>query len=152
MDQPREPANLLRAGSALCYDRSRTIEKALALAGFDTRYVFLLNTRPFGAMFGLLKPSVSASTTHSTTHAVIEVETVAGWLVVDSTSPWLSLASDGRPVPLAEVSIRTDWLEEAPYWVREWQFLAFRGLYSRHGRFYAPYGWLPDIDYAQIIG
>lgn len=35
--QSREPSDLLRIGKGLCYDRSRTIDKALAYLGFETR-------------------------------------------------------------------------------------------------------------------
>ena len=39
--QSREPADLLAAGTGSCYDRSRSIEKGLRLAGFRARHVFL---------------------------------------------------------------------------------------------------------------
>ncbi len=40
--QSREPLDLIRAGQGLCYDRSRTIDKAATFLGFQARHVFLL--------------------------------------------------------------------------------------------------------------
>ena len=33
---------------------------------------------------------------------------------------------------------------EEPVW-------PIHGLYSRHGRFYPPYGWVPDVNYEELV-
>ena len=112
-NQPREPADLLRSGAGLCYDRSRTIEKALRHAGFATRHVFLWR-RGYGS------------------HAVSDVLTVDGWLRVDSNEAWVSV--DGPPPnPI-------------------YGGLAIIGLYSQHGRFYAPFTPIPDVNWRELVG
>ena len=72
----REPADLLVAGTGMCYDRSRAIEKALRLSGFEARHVFLWR-RGHGS------------------HAASDVLTVDGWVRVDSNEAWVSV--DGPP-------------------------------------------------------
>jgi len=145
--QPREPKQLLEAGNGACYDRSRAIEKILTHHGFETRHVFLLSTEATGsALKSLLKPGVSS-------HAVTEVRTEKGWVVVDSNSAWMSIAKDGRPVAMREIQRggvgRFANQPAEPIFFGPFTFVY--GLYSRHGYFYAPYNPIPDVNYRELL-
>lgn len=90
----REPADLVAAGHGLCYDRSRAIEKLLRLAGMETRHVAVYSTAEAGsALAALTTPQVPS-------HAVSEVRTQRGWLLVDSNGRWISLTADGDPLAI----------------------------------------------------
>ena len=149
--QGREPKDLYLAGYGLCYDRSRVLEKLLRLNGLSTRHVALFSLRddgPLGLLFTHRLPS----------HAVSEVQTRDGWLLVDSNAPWVSLGHDGSPVPLTEI-LRTrgqpagGWdprFARMPAFYRE-PLVAVYGLYARHGYFYPPYNPLPDINWGELL-
>jgi hypothetical protein len=146
----REPRDLFLARAGLCYDRSRTIEKILRSAGLSARHVFMLANEESG--FGLrafITPAVPS-------HAVTEVLTARGWLVVDSNSPWVSLDSAGNPRSIKEVqaaesasSIR--WKQPPPSDIYQRPLLAVYGLYSRHGRFFPPFNPVPDVNYGELL-
>lgn len=145
-DHPREPRDLFHAKGGPCYDRSRTIEKALRRLGFAVRHVFLLPTGEHGPLRALLTPGLA-------THAVSEVETSAGWLVVDSNARWISVDREGRPVSMHDLAAaggdRLDTPPPSPVYTEPvWPIY---GLYSRHGRFYPPYGWVPDVNYGEMV-
>ena len=103
-------------------------------------------------MKSLLTPDISS-------HAVSEVLTKAGWLVVDSVDPWLSLDRAGRPVSMQAIGADVDrgtinWdeklLQHMGSIYRE-PFVIVYGLYSRHGRFYPPFNIIPDIHYGEFL-
>ncbi len=147
----REPKDVLEAGTGECYDRSRVIEKILRDAGFRTRHVAIYSTRETGsALKSLLTPGVSS-------HAVTEVLTRRGWLVVDSNRAWLSLDRDGNPWSME--AMRADVAERAIAWAEQPEpmtsifdepFVHVYGLYSRHGLFYPPYNPIPDVHYGEL--
>lgn len=126
LGQSREPADLLAAGAGLCYDRSRSIEKALRLAGFKARHVFM-----WSAGEG--------------SHAVSEVLTVGGWLVVDSNAPWIAMHA-GRPIGLGELAEAS---VDPPH--PAYAGFAIIGLYSKHGRFYPPFTPIPDLSWRELL-
>ena len=108
----REPRDLFEARRGLCFDRSRVIEKILRFASFEVRHIALYSTRETGsAMKSLLAPGVSS-------HAVTEVLTKKGWLVVDSNDPWLSLDATTSPVSIwrikASANTGAPSVEQAP--------------------------------------
>jgi hypothetical protein len=150
-DRPREPADLYAARSGLCFDRSRAIEKILMDLGFEVRHAAVYSTKDTGNRI------ISLLTPQTPSHAVTEVKTARGWLVVDPNRRWIGLTHDGEPVDLEtlqhmhvraqgwdpRVTKRTDRVFRGP-------FTYVIGLYSRHGRFYPPYNSVPDIDWGQI--
>lgn len=141
--EPREPSDLMRYGRGLCYDRSRTIEKALAYLGFETRHVFLLYRKDlslFKSLFHRGHPS----------HAVTEVKTSRGWLYVDSNKPWIALARDGTPYGAGGIWKNFDRFEAAPEYVRG-PWWAIRGLYSRKGAHYPAVLPLPQLNWADFM-
>ena len=157
-DQPREPKDLYHAKTAYCSDRARYIDKALRLYGFETRYASLYQKMPGKNFFQIM-----LTRTHDGTqsHALVEVKTSKGWLVVDTRNRWISLDIHNDPVSLvalenfAEMQRWPQWSplsKEKKYALLERPFYILYGFYSRHGRFYPPYTPnIPDIDYSQFL-
>ncbi|MGK0173207.1 MAG: hypothetical protein ACI9W2_004954 [Gammaproteobacteria bacterium] len=147
----REPKDVLEAGTGLCYDRSRVIEKILRNAGFETRHIAIYSTRDTGSSLrSLLTPQVAS-------HALTEVLTQRGWLVVDSNVAWLSLDSAHNPVGISAIKADVDrgamvWLgqQDPMNAIFSAPFVHVFGLYSRHGLFYPPYNRIPDIQYGEF--
>lgn len=150
LGQEREPAALLRLGYGLCYDRSRAIEKALALFGLETRHASLYGTAEGGALEALLTPG-------SDSHALTEVRTTRGWMTVDSNARWIGVAAGGEPLALGEIgpaeaaSVPAADAPEPPTPLIVRSHVALYGLYSRHGRFYPPFAPFPDVDFRQFL-
>jgi hypothetical protein len=145
----REPKDLYELKYGLCHDRSRTIEKTLAWLGFRARHVSVYSTREVPWYRALLS-------LHTDSHAVTEVLTSKGWMVVDSTRRWLGLEQSRRPVSLTQMQ-RGDthaWAPESRdrmHRIFTQSFVHIRGLYSRHGYFFPPYVPVPDYDLEQIV-
>lgn len=137
--EPREPANLFKYGRGLCFDRSRTLDKALTYLGFKTRHVFLLY-RQDRSLFSTLVRRGHPS------HAVTEVKTSRGWLYVDSNQPWIAISRAGDPVGAGGIWKQFDQFDHAPEYVRG-PWWAIRGLYSRKGAFYEPFFPLPQLNW-----
>jgi hypothetical protein len=141
--EPREPSDLMRYRRGLCYDRSRTIDKALTYLGFETRHVFLLYRKDLSFLRALVRRKHPS-------HAVTEVKTSRGWLYVDSNMPWIALTHAGEPLGAGGVWKHFDELDGAPEYVRG-PWWAIRGLYSRKGAFYAPYVPLPQANWWDML-
>ena len=136
--QPREPADLIRAKHGLCYDRSRTFDKLFNNLGFETRHVYILykENQPFYlAIFKYGQLS----------HAVTEVKTTKGWIMVDSNSPWIALTMKGEPVNADDVWKRFSEFDHAPAYLNK-PWWALRGVYSRKGQFYGGFFPFPEVN------
>ena len=155
MGSPREPKALYNARFGLCYDRSRAIEKALMLFGFEVRHISAYSTDETGsAVVSLLTPQVDS-------HAVTEVKTARGWLLVDSNARWISLDAGSRPWGAAELKRAADSQLPMPEWsgnnraamneLFSKSFVYLPGLYSRHGQFYPPFTPIPDVNWHDFI-
>lgn len=141
--EPREPSDLMKYGRGLCYDRSRTLDKALAYMGFKTRHVFLLYRKELSLRESLFRRGHPS-------HAVTEVKTSRGWLYVDSNQPWIAVNRTGQPVGAGGIWKHFDEFDGAPEYVRG-PWWAIRGLYSRKGAFYAPYLPLPQLNWLDFV-
>ena len=87
----------------------------------------------------------------SDSHAVTEVRTAAGWLVVDSNEAWLSIDRSGQPQPMTAVQEAAHtWQRPLPAFYRQ-PFICVYGLYSRHGRFYPPCNPVPDLHWKEVL-
>jgi len=150
--ESREPSDLIEAKQGLCFDRSRAIEKLLRSRGFEARHVFVLSKKDSpSALKSFFTPGVKS-------HAVTEVKTSRGWLVVDSNTRWMSLDADGSPVGMAGLTEasgpkgKIEWKEPPPeIYERIYPFVFIYGLYSRHGEFYPPYDPVPDVNYGELF-
>jgi hypothetical protein len=147
--QPREPKQLYLEQTGLCYDRSRVLEKIYLYLGFETRHLSLF------AREANIHSYTTVLLHHVASHAISEVRTRHGWLMVDSNYKWLSLDTTGEPVSMNQM--QKFYLEGTP---PQWsnsvvednvpfynaRCIAIYGLYSRHGRFYPPYTpFIPDF-------
>ena len=149
--QKREPKELYEAKTGLCFDRSRVIEKILRYSGFDARHVFILSTEQAGSTIKAIM------TVGVTSHAVTEVLTKKGWLIVDSNAQWVSTDAEGRPISIEKIqysvenSVPVRWDEEPPSPIYAMPFTLIYGLYSRHGYFYPPFNVIPDVNYGELL-
>ncbi|MDH3256227.1 MAG: transglutaminase domain-containing protein [Nitrospinota bacterium] len=147
----REPKDLFTAKAGLCYDRSRVIEKILRSIGFKTRHVSIYSTKQtHSSIKSLLTPGVAS-------HAVTEVLTQKGWLVVDSNHRWVSMDSKNNPISMAQIRLSAAgaadiaWNQIPPNKKYMNPFIYVYGLYSRHGQFYPPYNFIPDVNYRELV-
>lgn len=153
---PREPKDLYEAEAAYCGDRSRFMHKALRLYGFDVRYVTIMrNVKGQNKLQTLL----SKGGGEVRTHALVEVLTDKGWMVIDSRRQWVSLTQDNGSIGLKDIQkngLKTyEWSErntQEPWFLLGEDFYIFYGLYSRHGLFYEPYTpYVPDINWEEFL-
>ena len=103
-------------------------------------------------MWVATKPEEKGKPGFVDSHALCEVRTKKGWLVVDSLTPWLSLDKQGEPISLRTLQrsvidgqpIPLDAMQAnlTPNLLRR-PFTIVYGLYARHGRFYQRY---PNIN------
>ncbi len=143
--QGRELTDVLRLGYGLCFDRSRAIETVLRTAGYEVRHAAIYSTAQTGsALSSLATPRVPS-------HAVTEVKTSRGWMIIDSNRPWLGLTRSGEPMDLARLSeIDRSLIAGRPNKIFEDRFTYLYGLYSRHGGFYPPYNPVPDVNWSEL--
>jgi hypothetical protein len=147
LDEPREPKDLYQAQSGECYDRSRTIEKALEYLHMKVRHVAVYSTAQEPVIYAILSDNTPS-------HALSEVLTKKGWMAVSSLSRWIGLTSAGDPVNVADLAKPHVWSAKVPgrmSWIFKSPFISIIGLYSRHGQFYPPYLPIPDVNYRQLL-
>lgn len=145
----REPEDLFKARSGLCYDRSRTLDKLLLWAGFESRHVYILYAKhPKNGVNLSFWDALFTMGTHS--HAVTEVKTSRGWMVVDSNSPWISEAADGEPVNADYIHAQAYRFVSLPEYFNR-PYWAIRGMYSRRGQFYRPHIPFPQLNWPDFF-
>ena len=146
----REPKDLYLNKVGLCFDRSRVIEKILRYYGFKTRHISIYSTKNTGSIFkSLVTPGINS-------HALSEVLTSKGWLVVDSNAEWLAIDKNSHPISISEIIkskevVTEKLLNNFPSFIYMEDFFVIYGLYSRHGMYYPPYNFIPDINYSEFI-
>ena len=145
----REPENLFQKQGGLCHDRSRTYDKVFKWLGFETRHLYILYPE-HPVTRERLSYLQAIFTKGTNSHAVTEVKTSRGWLVVDSNLPWISVTEDGSPVDADHIFERLNQFMSIPgYWKRP--YMAIRGLYSRRGQFYRPYIPYPQLNWYDFV-
>jgi hypothetical protein len=145
----REPADLLRHGSGVCYDHARTFDKLYQWLGFEARHLYILF--PVNRRTGESLPKLLGLLHRWTTsHAATEVKTHKGWMIVDSVQPWIALTPNGTPLRAEQLQAHRNQLTGAPdAYLRD--FLALRGVYSRQGQLYPPRIPFPDLNWLEFI-
>ena len=145
----RELGDLLRLRYGLCYDRSRAIETVLRYRGFEVRHVAIYRTvEAASPLIALISPGTES-------HAVTEVHTLRGWMLVDSNSRWVGLTTKGDPISISELrrSKNVSWHvvnKGPPAPIFQEPFTWMYGLYSRHGHFFRPYDVVPDVNWSEL--
>ena len=140
LDQSRELQDLIRARHGACFDRSRAIETVLRSYGFRTRHAAMYSTVETGSALRAL------TTPDTISHALTEVQTSRGWMIVDSKTRWAGLTG-------IRANPKRKWNSKVPGTLPEIYDAPFTwvyGLYSRHGRFYPPYNALPDVNWSEL--
>jgi len=154
INETREPKDLFLIGRGACFDKSRVIEKILNLNGFKTRHISsYLNEKNFKVLTLLTK--------NITSHAATEVYTKKGWIVLGTYDKWMSLDSKNMPISSNEIRNNLNsnilWKYKLPknldyyYSYKGSEMIIVYGLYSRHGKFYPPYNFIPDIEWNEFI-
>ncbi len=147
--ESREPEDLIRNQSGLCYDRSRTLDKLYTWLGFEVRHVYILYFK-HPVTGEELSPLRALATYGTETHAVTEVKTHKGWIVIDSNSNWISLTRDGNPVGAHDIFARAADFDNLPNYFNQ-SYLAIRGMYSRRGQFYRPFIPYPELNWIDFL-
>lgn len=156
--QTREPKDLYEKKTGLCYDRSRSMQKILALQGFKARHLALYSTqKTHSKLISLISPSIPS-------HAITEIKTKHGWLVVDSNARWISLDKKNKPIPISEVQKKYNNIQwKIPYpkntsiqlqgfSIYSRGFTYLYGMYSRTGKFYPPFpAPFPNVCWKEFI-
>lgn len=145
----REPSNVLKRDTGLCYDRSRLFDKLFIWAGFETRHVYILYKPKFFAKY-TLPLWVAFFMPQSESHAVTEVKTSKGWLLVDSNDVWISVGRKGGLINTDQIWHQTAEFDTIPQYFSE-PFWAIRGLYSRRGHLYRPYLPYPQLNWSDFL-
>ena len=145
----REPEDLILNKTGLCYDRSRTLDKFYTWLGFQSRHVYILYLKHpvSGEPISFLR---AFFTYGIESHAVTEVKTLKGWMLVDSNSKWISLTRNGEPVNADDIFRRAAEFDDLPDAFNK-PYIAIRGLYSRRGHFYRPYIPYPELNWIDFL-
>ena len=145
--------NLYNSKAAYCGDRARYIDKALRYLGYTTRYASLYHNDEKRGFVSTLLTRTSYESSES--HALIEVKTSKGWMIVDTRHKWISLTQANQPISLEELKDKElayfQWNnrnKEEAWPLLDKNYYIIYELYSRHGQFYAPYTrYIPDINW-----
>jgi hypothetical protein len=122
----------------VCYDRSVLMEKMLSYYHFSFRHIYVY----FGK--GDQKPGVFAFFNKGLpSHALTEVKTSRGWMLLGSNSNWIGIDSSGHPLTLALFRnqlqskqlklVKKSLTGLPPFWTSQHNFRFIYGVYSRHG-------------------
>lgn len=146
----REPKDVFILKTGQCFDRSRVIEKILRFSGFKTRHVSMYSKVKVASSINiLLTPGVES-------HAITEVLTLKGWLIVEPNERWISVDEKYNILSIYDIFSQLEknnkikWKNEPPL-IYNKQFTYVYGLYSRHGQFYPPYNFIPDIEWNELM-
>lgn len=143
----REPQNLIKIKHGVCHDYSRTLEKLFMYKGFKTRHVAVyshLKTNKYLCLFVSKTPS----------HSLTEVKTKKGWMIVDSNMKFIALDINSNPISYKTINAQTNFRvkisDELSLFYTQPHIYIY-GLYSRHGKFYSPFNFIPDYNFCELF-
>lgn len=146
--KPREPKDLYTRGYGACFDLSRTIEKTLRSLGFTIRHVATYKLENRGVLRTLLTPGIPS-------HSTSEILTKEGWMILDPHTTELALDWNGKPISIERAAREPEnAIFKSPHRRLHYYqspFTYLYGLYSRHGKFYSPYTFIPDVNYGEML-
>ena len=124
--------------------------------GFNVRYASLYFNSDDRNFFSTMLTKSSLRDVDS--HALVEVLTSKGWLIVDTRRHWISLTAAQQPISLTTLHDKPlnyfEWKnnKEEGWPLLDKNYYIIYELYSRHGLFYAPYTkYIPDINWRGFI-
>ena len=120
--------------------------------GLEARHVSIYEKRPEDWTIATLSERIGHS------HALSEVRTARGWMLVDSNDDWFGLTADGQAVSADMIARNTKWIYSTwdvrvkgrPNVILENGFVRVVGLYARHGSFFWPYLPVPNVNFSQL--
>ena len=151
-----------------CYDRALLMEKLFARLGFQTRHVFI-----FFRGGGNTTRTVDILRKKLLSHALMEIKTSKGWMVLDTQNAWMGIHENGDPLTLGD--LRNLWRTGKNWDIvdhtkipahlstiyQKGNFKFLYGLYSRHGGFLPHQNWvnqirkwgipIPDYNLTQVL-
>ena len=154
--QTREPKDLYKLRHAQCGDRSRVMDKMLRLAGFKSRIASVYGTSKVNSA---LQAFLSNDKSKVRSHSMVEVLTSKGWMMVDTNDLWIGLDKSFNPVGLEKWQNTLN--DERDIWhssntgkiypLMESSYTYLYGFYGRHGYFYPPYNFIPDMNWIEFL-
>jgi hypothetical protein len=142
-----------------CYDRVILMEKIFLYFNFNIRHVFVYYSEDTGTpeettLSHFFKKGIGS-------HALTEVETSKGWMVMGSNADWIGLDEKEQPFTIRELKVNLHktgavQLKEQPlhgvnFWEQHPRFRYIYGVYSRHGYFLPPYNAIPDYNFHMLL-
>ena len=136
-----------------CFDRSILLEKIFKYYDFNFRHVFIYFLKK-----STQEPHVIDFFRKSTlSHAVTEVETKAGWVVIDSNTDCIGIDKNGKTINIGDLKKQVrqkgslDLKQnctsgEPPFWMIYPNFKFIYGVYSRSGSFLSNYKGIPGVN------
>lgn len=147
-NKSRNPKDLYLYRMGLCYDRSNVLEKIFNSMGFKTRHLSLFEKKINQSILKEL------TTKRIKSHSIFEIQTKNGWLIIDTNVNWISLSFDNIPISMEDLvkkNYKIIWQTTPPEDYYSVPYTYIYGLYSRHGRFYKPYNFIPDYRIQELI-
>lgn len=141
----REPKDLYYLREGECYDTSRLLEKLFQYYGYKTKHLSIYEKKGDIPLLNLLLKKGNDS------HAISEILTTRGWLAIDSVSDWINLDVNNKIIDINKIKFNANWEYNAPHHIFDKEYFLIYGLYSRHGRFYPPYNFIPDINFKDFV-
>jgi hypothetical protein len=124
-----------------CYDRAVLMEKFLLNYGFSFRHLYL-----YFDPNGQYPPAINFFKRGTPSHALLEVKTQRGWMVIGTNANWIGLSNKNEVLNVAELKKRiganTLMLKYNAsvgqyFWEGKGNHFRFiYGIYSRHGDFF----------------
>lgn len=144
-----EIADYDERGYGSCYDRATFIEKALLHYGFDVRRVAVYERQP--TPFHYFMPGIRS-------HALSEVNTSQGWLVVESIESFIGIDENSRPHSVGDIrrGLEAGEIDDSTFGAAipddffDGEFVYVYGVYSRHGYFFEPHIPGPEVDWSRF--
>jgi hypothetical protein len=139
-----------------CYDRAVLLEKLLEYTHFQYRHIFAYyrNDNSACTFMDFLKKGTES-------HALTEIKTKDGWMVVGTNADWIGVDNKGRLLSLRDVQklveeTHTVNLKQKPtmgtdFWELHPKFKYVYGVYSRKGEFLKPNIRIPQINFSMLL-
>lgn len=155
-NQTRDPKDLYTLRHAQCSDRSRVMDKMLRLAGFDSRVASVYGADKVPTH---LHAFLSDDKSKVRSHSMVEAKTSKGWMMVDTNDQWIGLDAQYNPIDLE--TWQNEMSDDPQFWHKSNEgeiyelmknhYTYVYGLYARHGYFYPPYNFIPDVSWEDLL-
>ena len=141
----REPKDIYVLKKGECYDISRLLEKIFQYYGYKTRHLSIYEKKGNIPLLNLFLKKGNDS------HAISQIYTTKGWLTIDSVSDWVNSDINNIIIDINKINLNTNWKHHYPHHIFKKKYFIIYGLYSRHGGFYPPYNFIPDINFKDFV-